>query len=311
MIASSTDLLPLLPPWYAQVEDYQQICQAERPTFEQIKADLEQVRQNFAPLEMDLSTVEQWEEVLHILADPAAETLDFRRYRIINRVSTKPPFTLEFLRRKLDELIGPGLWSLDVDYPNYTLYIESSAQTQIYSQEVEFTINRIKPAHILYIHRAIVVSDAAVGEEIRCTQYRWNYALSAWNLGALPFADILNEEVVKTENTPSVQPALLEKLLDVTANSITAARINGSILIPDISKSFQSGQLWVTYPISPDQTDEITRVELLNTQGEALTSASVYIPVTDTVSVRHTITLREGGASPNANDQPHHDPSAR
>ena len=212
---------------------------------------------------MDLSTIEKWEEVLHILANPAAETLDFRRYRIINRVSTKPPFTLEFLRRKLDELIGPGLWSLDVDYPNYTLYIESNAQTQIYSQEVEFTINRIKPAHIFYIHRGVVISDAAVGEEIRCTQYRWNYELGAWNLGALPFADILNEEVVKMENTPSIQPLLLAKLLDVTADSIIAARVNGSIQITDISKTVQAGQLWVTCPVRLDQTDKITRVELL------------------------------------------------
>ena len=295
--STNTNLLNLLPPWYAEVADYQAICNAEQPVFEQIQADMMQVLSNFFPQTMDVGAVSQWEQVLGILANPSTESLEFRRYRIINRISTKPPFTLQFLYNKLDELIGPGAWSVDVDYPNYTLYIESNAQTQVYSQEVEFTVNRIKPAHIAYIHRAVVASNVLVGESIQYTRYQWNYLLGSWSLGQLPFAQVIENEVVKTPSMSSVQPLLLNNLTDYTAADIVSARLNGSIAVSDIQTVQNGNVITVTYPVSQAQTGEITQVELLDANGNALVSAQVYIPVVDTVSVKHTITIAEGGAT--------------
>ena len=129
-LTTSTDLQSLLPPWYREVFDYQAINGALEPLLEDAQGFLEQILLNFFPQTMDVGVVELWENALHIVPDPSYEDLDFRRARIINRISTKPPDTLAFLYQKLDELIGPGLWSVDVDYPNYTLYIESNAQDQ-------------------------------------------------------------------------------------------------------------------------------------------------------------------------------------
>lgn len=296
-LSTNTNLLDLLPPWYAEIADYQAICNAEQPVFEQIQADMMQVLNNFFPQTMDVGAVAQWEQVLGILANPSTEDLAFRQYRIINRISTKPPFTLQFLYNKLDELIGPGAWTVDVDYPNYTLYIESNAQTQEYSQEVEFTVNRIKPAHIAYIHRAVVASNVLVGESIQYTRYQWNYLLGSWSLGQLPFAQVIENEVVKTPSMSSVQPLLLNNLTDYTAADIVSARVNGSISVSDIQTVQDGNVITVTYPVSQAQTGEITQVELLDATGNALVSANVYIPVVDTVSVKHTITIAEGGAT--------------
>lgn len=296
-LSTNANLLDLLPPWYAEVADYQAICNAEQPVFEQIQAYIMQVLNNFFPQTMDVGAVAQWEQVLGILANPSTEDLAFRQYRIINRISTKPPFTLQFLYNKLDELIGPGAWTVDVDYPNYTLYIESNAQTQEYSQEVEFTVNRIKPAHIAYIHRAVVASNVLVGESIQYTRYQWNYLLGSWSLGQLPFAQVIENEVVKTPSMSSVQPLLLNNLTDYTAADIVSARVNGSIAVSDIQTVQDGNVITVIYPVSQAQTGEITQVELLDASGNALVSANVYIPVVDTVSVKHTITIAEGGVT--------------
>lgn len=290
---TNMNLLQLLPPYYAEIKDYQAICQAEQPAFSGIGRDIKLTKRNFSPMTMDLETIQEWEKTLKILANPEIETLEFRRYRIINRLSTKPPFTVEFLRRKLDELIGPGLWSLDVDYPNYRITVESSAQPQAYSQEVEFTINRIKPAHIVYVHQAVLLTDLVMGEQVNGVEYGWNYQLGAWKLGEKAFASILKDEVVKVESTPSIQPMLLEKLLDFTSSSIVSARVNGKILVSALRKSVQDGKLVVTYPVSPEQTSEISQVELLDADGIPLTNAAVYIPVSDTVSVRHALSIKE------------------
>ena len=89
---------------------------------------------------------------------------------------------------KKDELIGPGLWEVHVDYPNYTLYIESSAQNQNYATEVAFTINRIKPAHIVYVNTPFIRSGLLLSEQIERLIRTYNYKLGSWALGALPFA---------------------------------------------------------------------------------------------------------------------------
>lgn len=296
-LSTNPDLLSLLPPWYAEVLDYQTICAAEQPTFNQMQVDMLRVWANFFPQTMDVDSVAQWEQVLGILANPVTESLDFRRARIINRISTKPPFTLQFLYNKLDELIGQNKWEVTVDYPNYTLTIKTNAQDQSYSQEVEFTINRIKPAHIVYVHEGVVMTSLLVGEAVRYRRFAWNYKLGSWTLGALPFAQTIQNEVIKTPNLPSVQPLLLNNLTGYTADDIVSAQVNGSVAITGINKVQNGNQLTVSYPVSPSQTSEITQVALLDVNGNQLTSAQVYVPVTDTVTVDHTVTITEGGVT--------------
>lgn len=117
-----------IPTWFQDILEYQELCQTETEQFTAFLNSMQAVASNFFFQTMDISAVSTWEQIFQIVPNPETETLDFRRARLINRISTKPPFTLGFLYRKLDELIGPGQWTVDVDYPNYTLYIEASAQ---------------------------------------------------------------------------------------------------------------------------------------------------------------------------------------
>ena len=94
------------------------------------------------------------------------------------------PIPLGFLYQKLDELIGPGEWKVTVDYPNYTLYIESAAQNQNYATELAFTINRIKPAHIVWVNAPFVRTGLLLSEIISSAQRIYNYRLGAWGAGA-------------------------------------------------------------------------------------------------------------------------------
>lgn len=295
MIYTDTELCKLLPPWYREVLDYQALCQAEQPVFQDIKMQMQAVLDNFFPQTMDVSAVEQWEDTLHILADPDSETLDFRRWRIINRISTKPPFTLQFLYNKLDELLGKGMYTIDVDYGNYTLYIYSEAKDQQQAQEIIFTVNHIKPAHIVFIFRQSLQIDLIVNEAIGYSRGgNWNYKLGQWALGAQPFGSVLEGEVVKTANESSIQQSLINGMTADAAAMITSARINGTAVINALYKTQQDGVLTVSYTVSPSTAETITQVELLAADGTVLTSASVYIPVAAVETVQHKITLEEG-----------------
>ena len=97
---------------------------------------------------MDLSGIEMWESIFHIVPNPQTEDMEFRRYRVLNRITTKPPYTLGFLYQKLDQMIGPGLWEVEIDYPGYTMTIQTPLQNALYEGELIHMINTIKPAHI-------------------------------------------------------------------------------------------------------------------------------------------------------------------
>ena len=288
------DLLSLLPPWYREVLDYQVICQTEEQQFEALANEITAVAENFFFQTMDVGAVQQWEQILGIVANPATETLSFRQARLINRISTKPPFTLQFLYQKLDELIGPGEWEVEVDYPNYTLYIKSYAQNQSYATEVAFTVNQIKPAHIVYVNKPYVSSPLVLSETITQMDRTYNYVMGSWAIGELPFVTDTPVGVIKMASVPSIQTALLDDVATFTSTDIASAQVNGTINISSITASVSGSTCTITYTVQPEQTSEITSIALLKADGTVLTSSTVYVPVTQAVLMTHTIPVSEG-----------------
>ena len=296
-IELDTSLLSLLPPWYREVLDYQQICLTEQQQFEALAEEIVGVADNFFFQTMDERAVGMWEQVFRIVPNPQVESLAFRRTRVLNRISTRPPYTLGCLYQKLDELIGPGEWKVTVDYPNYTLYIESAAQNQNYATELAFTINRIKPAHIVWVNAPFVRTGLLLSEIISSAQRIYNYKLGAWELGRLPFATDGPEGVIKMPETPSIQQDLLAGVANFVSGDVASARVNGTVAITGLTKTVEGTELTVTYTIMPSQATEITALELLDAEGNILTSSTVYIPVTTNVVLKHIIPVAEGVVS--------------
>lgn len=296
-----TELLKLLPPWYRAVLDYQVICNAEAQQLQQLAAAALSISGNFYFQTMDVTGVEMWEQIFYITPNPFTESLQFRRARVLNRISMRPPFTLGFLYQKLDELVGPGKWSVEVDYPNYALTIEAGAEDQSYWQELAYTVNHIKPAHITYISRPLIRTGILMSEEVRSAHFDWNYYLGSWALGAEPFADMTDLEVIKTPNINSIQPALLNGVANFASGDVAYVQINGGIDIGTINKAVTPAQyvggaatLTVSYNVTTTMTDAVTSVALMDANGNALTSMNVYVPVTETVNLQHTILIQEG-----------------
>lgn len=289
------DLLEQLPAWYREVLDYQEICRTEQRELDALAHEINAVGDNFFFQTMGLQAVEMWENILGIVPNQETEDLAFRRFRLLNRISSRPPYTMAFLAQKLDEIIGPGKWTVRMDYASYTLYIESSAENQLYAGELYVTIGKVKPAHIVYINTPLLQSGLELSEEIAGAPTRWNYRLGSWALYSAPFRTAYQEEVIKMPETPSIQPYFLEDIAAVVLDDVARARLNGSIVISDIKKSMAENVVTVTYDVTALQAAEITQVELLDPSGNVLTSADVYVPVgSDGIQMKHTIPVKEG-----------------
>ena len=96
-------------------------------------------------------------------------------------------------------------------------------------------------------------------------------------------------------STPSIQPVLLSGVASFVSGDVVSARLNGTILISAITKTVSGNILTVTYDVPDTQVSEITRVELLDKNGNPLTATDVYVPVgNDGIQMKHTIPVKEG-----------------
>lgn len=289
------DLLALLQPWYREVLDYQQICGAEAGQFTALADRIRNVGDNFYFQTMNEAAVLKWEQIFDIVADPTTESLDFRRARLLNRMGIKPPFTMPFLYQKLDELIGPGQWMVEMDYASYTLYIECAADNQEWAIEIAYMLGRIKPAHIVYINRPYIADELQLAEEVQLMRRRYNYKLGAWGLGALPFSQEEFAGVIKMASTPSLTNDLLAGVAGFVADDVAAAVLNGTIVVTDLTKEQTGNVLTVSYSVTAAETSAVNSIALQDKEGKILTQATVYVPVTEQIMIKHNITVNEGG----------------
>ena len=291
MLELNSNIIEYLPTWFRNIMDYQALCTTESKQMEALAQAVQTVADNFFFQTMDENAVQMWEQIFSIVPNPQTETLAFRQQRLINRIQMQPPFTLQFLYNKLDQLIGPGEYEINIDYPNYTLYILSSAENQSYAAEVSYTIGRIKPAHIVYINQPYTADGMNLMESVSLSEVVWNYKLGSWGLGLLPFTSTQEKEVIVVPSVYSIQNELLNDTAAAVSGNVASAQINGSIPISAIEKTTSGNVAQITYTVTPEQAALITQVALLDSGGNVLTTSPVYVPVTGNTILTHKITV--------------------
>lgn len=290
-----TSTRELFPSVYNGVLEISVLSETDDVLLDQSLAKLERAQLNQFILTADEETISVYEKMFSILANPTTETLQFRRERILNRMSLQPPFTMRWLQNKLDEIIGVGKWNAYVDYANRTLYVESFVVNQQWFNELRITINRIKPCNLVFVNKPLIMTDVVANETIVSATQHYNYILGQWQLGQEPFATTDSEEVIKLPSVNSINPNLLADVASFSATDVVAVRLNGSVKLSNFTtKAGQGTTTIVEYEVKPAQASEITQIELLGTGDRVLTASAVYIPVTEAVICKHSINFKEG-----------------
>lgn len=285
----------LFPSVYDGVLEISALSETDDVLLDQALAKLERAQLNQFILTADEETISVYEKMFSILANPTTETLQFRRERILNRMSLRPPFTMRWLQNKLDEIIGVGKWNAYVDYANRTLYIESFVVNQQWFNELRITINRIKPCNLVFVNKPLIMADVVANETIVSATQHYTYILGQWQLGQEPFITTDSEEVIKLPSVKSINPNLLADVASFSATDIVSVRLNGSVKLSDFTtKAGQGTTTIVEYKVKPAQASEITQIELLGTGDRVLTASAVYIPVAEAVICKHVINFKEG-----------------
>ena len=314
------NLKSFVPRVYNDVVEMEAIIDTEQERMTESQAEMNQAFANTFVLTANYEGIEMFEFMLGIVANPSTESLQFRRERILNRITLAPPFTFRFLKKRLDDIIGKDAWKASVDFNNFVLYVESSAMNQNWYQELEFTINQIKPCNIIFTNVPLTALLIAINEEISYRTVKWNYLLGQWRLGAFPFATISGSKVLEwyykmgqwalgekpfalTEGGVIIKMAdkasITDKLLHDTAgfvlSDIKAVLINDSVKITSfkVSQVIRS-MVTIEYEVTPAQVEEVTNIKLLDGDDNVLSNSNVWVPVPQTILGKHTIRIKEG-----------------
>lgn len=245
--------------------------------------------------------LKSYEEMLGITADTSIETLEFRRERLLNRLSSRMPFTLQGLRKKLDTIIGQENYLLTVDYDKYIIYLQSSSSNQVWYTETMITIAGMKPCNMVFVNNPLIMSNIKLSETVYLSSVTDNYTLgSGFKLGTVPFSTIESEKVIKMPSTSSFTDKLLDDVASFTASTIAFAIVTGmddrsSMIVDFVAKAATDNLINIEYDVPESIDTAIKSIELYDAGGNMLSSLAVYIPTADNVRIKHTIVVKEEG----------------
>ena len=214
-----------------------------------------------------------------------------RRERLLNRQSLKPPFTVKFIQNRLDEILGEGNYTLEIDYENSAIIVENTSTSQAWAEELFITINNVKPASMLYINRPVDISNLYVNESIHMSQYLYNYRLGTkWVLGRKPFLSFEDKGEVKSLAVKSITPAMHHKVAQFIIGATTKVRINDSHIITTFtSKTVDENEANIIYDVAFGSVDNVTKIELMDDENNVLSTTNLFIPIPDDTQIRHRI----------------------
>ena len=285
------------PTVYKNVLETDEIVGAENELFTELSTLATWVQENQYVLTCDITGIELYEKLLTIIPNPATESIQFRRERILNRLSMSSPFTFPLLKRRLDQIIGVGKWQAYIDYAAYTLYIESAAADQTWFHEILVTTHILKPANIIFVNKPLINANIILSEVINLNRIIYNYRLgTSWVLGRKPFVSFEDLEALKMASVPSIQPDLLANIAAFTVTDVAKARINETLVISTfISKTSIANVINLQYTVAVEAgITAVTIVELMDINDNVLTRSLVYIPVLADIVLKHTIQVKEG-----------------
>lgn len=288
------------PRYYEGILETDELIKVENDIWNNLYLLLNKAKNNQFIAYADEDGIYAYEQLFQIVADPETETLEERRFRLLNRIQTLPYYTMIYLRQKLDSLFGKNNYEIEMDYLNYTLYIKSNASNSFIYKESIATINKIKPANIVFINVPFIPTTIEVGEEIYQQKWWWNYILGGkWKVGQKPFISVQNLSKLKSEEVQSLTPLMLNKLKTFTGEEIKAVLINDTYKITTfVQKIITGGYLRIQYNVENwEQIQLITNIKFLDENDLILSNDPVYIPISSDTMIEHRINIREVGTN--------------
>ncbi|BFH11188.1 DUF2313 domain-containing protein [Bacillus cereus] len=191
-------LMQHLPEFYYDILEFVELTDTETTELAIVQKAVERLFDDQFVLTASETALKRREQMLGIQADPTQESLDFRKKRIINRYSTKPPFTIRYLQERLDFLVGAGRAVVSVDPERFIITVTADIKDAPVFKEVDRTVKTTIPANLVYQQHTALEDVISLTEHIKMQSLFWNYKMDGtWQLGEKPFVIYGTEVPIK------------------------------------------------------------------------------------------------------------------
>lgn len=137
-----------VPKIYEDILEMDKLIDAEQIVFDEAIDDLANVKDNAFITSSDVERIRQYEKLLKIKASPSTEDLAFRQERVLNRMSTRPPFTIKWLKEKLSVFLGEDNYKITYHPNEYYIYIKVKDMSDETDKELRETLSATLPMNM-------------------------------------------------------------------------------------------------------------------------------------------------------------------
>lgn len=311
-------LVKHLPPHFSNINELNELFEIEEDLLHDADEKMNTVRNNNFIQTADVVGIGKFEELFGIIPSPN-DTLEFRRFRVLNRMAMKPPFTTPFLREKLNNLL-PN-YTLTFDYNNYTMYVESYIENASYFDELNITLSIIKPCNIVIRYKPLIRKNLLINSETTFFNEFWNYKLNgswhfndnepfysntlvrtwnyhldaSWNFAQnKPFAYEEGRNLLKAKTIKSFTSQSLSFINNFISQSITKVILTNTNNIKfKITEFITKNNGIVEYSV-PSTMGDINNIKLYSNDILVENYNTIWVSHGVDANIKHEITLLEG-----------------
>ena len=192
-LEEESDYLGHLPEVLHDIREFQEIAKAVNPELIALKKAVNKVL-NEQFIQGAEDTLEWREEEFGITAS-SDETITFRRERLIERKSRKPPITLRTLRDRLNAYIGTTQAEIELVPGEYAFTISIPAVDGYKFRDIQHVVETLKPANMEYLQNPFSVERVRIRET--STEIKISYARAGLALAGLtPVGEVIADRVI-------------------------------------------------------------------------------------------------------------------
>lgn len=216
----------------------------------------------------DLKGVEKFEQVLQITPNPAIESLEFRKERLLTRSNSTLPYTTIWLKIYLNSVLGPHNYELNIDYKNDIIRLYGYLLDYSWSREATKVIGDIKPCNMIFINIPTMIEN--VGLLYWFDGNTWN--ASNWNDENIwyDYKFLKSDEVVNYDKQPQTSESfqiLLDTIKTIVLNNSYTFEPTPTVKDDTINIEF----------VVPEDIKLLESVQILDEHGATLVSTQCYI----------------------------------
>lgn len=116
-----------LPDYLRDVRELRAIADAGTPVFSRLAAAQRQMLNDQFVSTAGESALRRYEQMLGI-SRAASDSLDDRRFKVLSKINNQLPYSMRWLRQKLDTLFGTGNYQIVRDVSTHKLAVEADVQ---------------------------------------------------------------------------------------------------------------------------------------------------------------------------------------